>query len=118
MNVRRRLFLAAGAAFLGARAAAAHSRLAHSHPSPDAAIASGAGEITLRFDELAVLTALRLFAPSGIEVPLSRARDATPAATWRARHPALTPGRHRLEWRALSADGHPIGGTISFSVVE
>jgi methionine-rich copper-binding protein CopC len=70
----------------------------------------------LRFDEGTVLTSLRLFGPANAEVALTRNRDATPAAEWRARYPRLTPGAHRLDWRALSADGHPIGGTVPFVV--
>lgn len=112
----RRTLLAAIAAPLCAREAAAHSRLLDSRPRAGETIASAAGEFVLRFDEVAVLTSLRLFGPAGAEVTLTRARDATPKAEWRARYPGLAHGAHRLEWRALSGDGHPIGGSISFTV--
>jgi methionine-rich copper-binding protein CopC len=112
----RRSLLAACAVPVFARGASAHSRLLESRPRAGETLASDPGEFVLRFDEGAVLTSLRLFGPAGAEVTLTRARDAIPAAVWRARHPALTPGAHRLDWRALSADGHPIGGSITFTV--
>lgn len=114
--IARRIFLAALGAFAVTREACAHSRLLASVPAAGASIPSEPGEFVLRFDEGAVLTSLRLFGPSGAEVTLTRTRDATPKAEWRARHPRLTPGAYRLEWRALSADGHPIGGAIPFTV--
>lgn len=114
--IGRRSLLAAGAAPVFARDARAHSRLLDSRPRAGEALAPDPGEFVLRFDEGAVLTSLRLFGPAGAEVALIRARDATPAAEWRARYPALSPGAHRLDWRALSADGHPIGGSIPFMV--
>jgi copper resistance protein C len=94
----------------------AHSRLRFSRPAEGETIAPAQGEFVLRFDEGAVLTSLRLFEESGGEVALRRTRDTTPAAEWRAAHPALRPGPHRLDWRALSADGHPVGGVLRFSV--
>lgn len=114
--VGRRTLLAVFAALFFAPAASAHSRLLDSRPRAGDTVSAGAGEFVLRFDEGAVLTSLRLFGPANAEVALTRARDATPAAEWRARHPALAPGPYRLEWRALSADGHPIGGSIVFAV--
>jgi methionine-rich copper-binding protein CopC len=114
--IARRTFLAALAVPVFARETAAHSRLLGSRPGAGETIPPEAGEFVLRFDEGAVLTSLRLFGPSNAEVALSRTRDATPAAEWRARYPALAPGAHRLDWRALSADGHPIGGSIPFTV--
>lgn len=112
----RRIFLAALGAAVFTREACAHSRLLASVPAAGATLPPDPGEFVLRFDEGAVLTSLRLFGPSGTEVALTRDRDATPRAEWRARYPRLTPGAHRLEWRALSADGHPIGGAIRFTV--
>jgi methionine-rich copper-binding protein CopC len=113
--IARRIFLAALGAAAVTREACAHSRLLASVPAAGATLPAEPGEIVLRFDEGAVLTSLRLFGPANAEVTLTRARDATPAAEWRANYPRLTPGAHRLEWRALSADGHPIGGAIPFT---
>lgn len=114
--VSRRNFLSVFALLALTREAGAHSRLLASVPAAGASIPPDAGEFVLRFDEGTVLTSLRLYGPSGAEVALTRTRDATPKAEWRARHPRLTQGAHRLEWRALSADGHPIGGAIAFTV--
>jgi methionine-rich copper-binding protein CopC len=37
-------------------------------------------------------------------------------AVYSAQPPSMPPGSYRIEWRAISADGHPVGGAIRFSV--
>jgi methionine-rich copper-binding protein CopC len=99
----------------GPRLASAHSLLLGSDPAEGAALAAAPPDITLRFNEPVRLTALRLFAADGTEWPLRRPRDTAP----RPEHGAglardLTPGAWRAVWRAISADGHEIGGTLRF----
>jgi methionine-rich copper-binding protein CopC len=99
----------------GLRAAAAHSLLLGSDPPDGATLTAPPAAITLRFNEPVRLTALRLFAQDGAEWPLRRPRDMAP----RAEHQAaperdLVPGAWRAVWRAISADGHEIGGTLRF----
>lgn len=97
--------------------AEAHSLLSASTPAEGAVIAASPAEIALRFNEPVQLTALRLFAADGAEWPLRRTRDLAP----RPAHAVplgrpLSPGAWRVVWRAISADGHEIGGTLRFRV--
>jgi copper transport protein len=99
------------------RGAQAHSLLIGSDPAEGAALPGPPAAITLRFNEAVRLTAIRLFGADGIEWPLQRPRDMAP----RAEHGAglaraLSPGHWRVVWRAISADGHEIGGTLRFSL--
>jgi copper transport protein len=99
----------------GARPAAAHSLLLNSDPADGATLAAAPTDITLRFNEPVRLTALRLFAADGAEWPLLRPRDLAPRPEHRAGvSQGLRPGAWRTVWRAISADGHEIGGTLRF----
>ncbi|WP_270939441.1 copper resistance protein CopC, partial [Falsiroseomonas oryzae] len=61
------------------------------------------------------LTALRLFAQDESEWPLRRTRDLAPRPEHRAGIGRdLPPGAWRAVWRAISADGHEVGGTLRF----
>ena len=95
--------------------AEAHSLLLGSEPGDGAVLRVGPGQITLRFNEPVQLTALRLFAGDTAEWPLRRTRDMTARPEHRADIGRdLTPGAWRAVWRAISADGHEIGGTLRF----
>lgn len=94
---------------------AAHSLLQWSEPAEGAVIQAGPGQIALRFNEAVQLTALRLFAADSAEWPLRRPRDLVARPEHRADvGRELQPGSWRVVWRAISADGHEIGGTIRF----
>ena len=115
IRTRRGAALLLALAIAGPRAAAAHSLLLGSDPAEGAVLASPPAAITLRFNEPVRLTAIRLFEADGTEWPLQRPRDMAP----RPEHGAglgrvLTPGPWRVVWRAISADGHEIGGTLRF----
>ncbi len=115
IRTRRSVALLLALAMAGPRGALSHSLLLGSDPAEGAVLASPPTGITLRFNESVRLTAIRLFEADGTEWPLHRARDMAP----RAEHGAgltraLTPGPWRVVWRAISADGHEIGGTLRF----
>lgn len=95
----------------------AHSELSGSTPAQGARLAAPPAEFVLRFNEPVQVTSLRLLDAAGQAQPLHRAGDATPAREARATPAApLPPGALRLEWRAISADGHPIRGTLRFTL--
>jgi copper transport protein len=113
---RRGLVLAGLAAAPGAWA---HSLLVASSPTEGATLAAAPTELVLRFNEATQLTALRLLAADGSEWPLRRARDMAPRAEHRAALAReLAPGAWRAVWRAISADGHEIGGTLRFRLED
>jgi methionine-rich copper-binding protein CopC len=74
-------------------------------------------EISIRFDEPATLTRVELTHSDGNdsgETRLDTPREASDAATLEA--PDLGPGTYTVDWRALSADGHPVNGSFSYTV--
>ncbi len=60
---------------------------------------------------------MRLVAPDGDAIDLQgvTAKDQSVAI---AVPGTLSRGTHLLSWRVISADGHPVGGTVAFSVLE
>jgi copper transport protein len=115
IRTRRGAALLLALAIAGPHGAAAHSLLLGSDPAEGAALPGPPAAITLRFNEPVRLTAIRLFEADGTEWPLERPRDMAPRAEHGARlGRALTPGPWRVVWRAISADGHAIGGTLRF----
>lgn len=95
--------------------AAAHSELRRSVPAPGAVLARAPERIELFFGERVQLTALRLFHQGGREIDLPR-RAIRVADSESIALPPLAPGAYRAEWRIISADGHPVGGTIAFRI--
>lgn len=97
--------------------ALAHSELSGSTPPQGARLTAPPAEFQLRFNEAVQVTSLRLLDAAGQPLPLQRAGDAAPAREARATPTApLPPGALRLEWRAISADGHPVRGTLRFTL--
>lgn len=97
--------------------AAAHSELRGSTPAEGARLTTAPAEFILRFNEPVQVTFLRLLGPTEQPIALRRANDPAPRREERAAPAApLPPGALRLEWRAISADGHPIRGTLRFTL--
>jgi copper transport protein len=94
---------------------AAHATLIGTTP-PDAAIlATNPQTVTLAFNEAVAPIAITLVRPDGTLLPLTAV--AGPRATLSIDLPGeLTWGSHALSWRAVSEDGHPISGTLFFSI--
>ncbi|MEJ0078489.1 MAG: copper resistance protein CopC [Alphaproteobacteria bacterium] len=95
--------------------ASAHATLISSSPADGAVLAAPPSELTLTFNEPVAPLVLKLVTPDGRTDVLqaSRARDAALVIPVHARLPE---GTHLLSWRVISLDGHPVGGTIVFSV--
>ncbi len=96
--------------------AAAHSELRRSVPANGAALERAPAHIELHFNERVQLTALRL-RRGAEEIALPR-RAIREASVETIALPPLPPGEYRAEWRAISADGHPVGGVIGFRVLQ
>ena len=117
--------LLAASAFVAASAAFAHPKLLASTPTDKAAVASPA-KIELNFSEKLVpefcAANLLMTAMPGMasHAPMKMAFVVTGGADDRTmvitpKQP-LPPGTYRVDWRAVSADTHPITGNISFEV--
>jgi methionine-rich copper-binding protein CopC len=95
-------------------AACAHAHLVASTPAAGAHLSRAPGELTLEFSEPAQLTALSIASAGGTPQKLSA--PAAPAGRIRIALPALTPGTWTVRFRALSADGHLVPGTVTFTL--
>lgn len=112
--MRRRLLLPL--LLLPASRARAHSELRESRPSDGAVLPAAPAELLLRFNERVQVTALTLSGPGGRLPRLAPATLNAPGEAERLALPPLAPGAWRLDWAAISADGHPIRGSIRFTI--
>ncbi len=99
-----------------AQPASAHSELRRSSPTNGAVLATPPSSIELAFNEKVQLTALRLYREGAAEIALPRSGAIFERDVAQRTLPQLAPGAYTAEWRAISADGHAIGGVIRFRV--
>lgn len=98
-----------------AMAAFAHSKSEQTTPA-DAATVTSVDKIEIRFDDPMRVTAISLTGPEGA-MDLERETGMDPVTEFRAVPMTdLSSGAYAVEWRGLSADGHPMQGTFRFSV--
>ncbi len=125
----RRSFRAAVFVFcvgLGATPAAAaagkllHASLIGSVPAGDEQLTRAPRSIRLVFSEAVVaeLSRIVMTAPDGSTASLGVALDPNDPKVIIGPLGALTDGRHRVAWRIVSADGHPVAGNFSFSLTQ
>jgi copper transport protein len=94
--------------------AEAHAQLVASEPAEAAMAAAMPAELRLVFNEPVAVTRLALVAPSGAVLALEAH---VTGATVTAAPPAdAATGTYVLSYRVVSADGHPVGGTVVFAV--
>lgn len=101
---------------LGAAPAHAHATLLGTDPAEGAVLEASPREVTFTFDEPVSVTgqSVRLFDAAGEELEASAAAEGT---TIVADVPdELGEGSYVVVWRAVSDDGHPISGSLTFSV--
>jgi copper transport protein len=94
-------------------AAFAHAALVGSLPADGATLEQAPAMLRLSFNEPVSPLVVRLIGPSGEAVtPAVQAENSSLTITL----PALPHGTHVLSWRVISADGHPVGGALTFSI--
>lgn len=98
-----------------ASAAGAHAALTGAEPVDGAVLAVPPPVLRLVFSEPVSPLALHLVLPGGAPVPLDRyaLRDRTVEIEPPA---GLADGTHVLTWRVVSSDGHPVAGSVVFSI--
>lgn len=103
------------AACAASGSALAHAALNGASPADGSVLPAAPSEMTLSFSEPVSPLALRLIAPDGTATPLDQVqlRDRTLVIAAPA---GLSPGTHVISWRVVSADGHPVGGSVLFSI--
>ncbi len=96
-------------------AAFAHATLLSSNPTDGALLPDAPRTLTLTFNEMVQPLVLRVVNPSGEAETISR-YDRFGNSLVLVPPPGLGEGTHVLSWRVISADGHPVGGSVVFSV--
>lgn len=95
--------------------ALAHAALTRTVPADGAVVASVPAEFSLSFSEPVSPLVLTLIGPDGTSRPLTRFTLADRTLSIAAPSD-LGHGTHVLSWRVVSEDGHPVGGSVLFSV--
>jgi copper resistance protein C len=100
---------------LGASSASAHDRLVSSDPADGAELDAPVDTLTLTFSAAIIPDGTQVrVTTSAAEVDADVAVDGeTVTATF---DPPAEGGEHRVQWRAVSTDGHPIEGELAYDV--
>jgi putative copper export protein/methionine-rich copper-binding protein CopC len=94
--------------------ASGHAALVRAVPWDGAVVREAPSALSLTFNEPISPLIIRLIGPDGKPIAL---RDvAVENATISIPAPPLQQGSYVLSWRVISADGHPVGGSVLFSV--
>jgi copper transport protein len=93
----------------------AHAQLLSTEPADNAIVQSAPEQLTLVFNEPVTPLAIKLIQPDGTT------RDVTDVAVGGASTSIQMPtdlgnGTHVLSWRVVSIDGHPVAGSLVFSI--
>jgi len=96
-----------------------HARLLRSSPAADAQLTSSPQSIRLVFSEAVVaeLSQIVVTRQAGSAQPLRVSLDPRDNHALIGDMAALPAGTHRVAWRIVSADGHPVAGNFSFSLI-
>ena len=100
--------------------ASAHAQLVSADPAEGTVLGAAPEEVTLTFNESVRLTSqeIRVYDDAGQEVP-SEATASGAEVTLTLDDPAaMADGTYVVGWYVVSADGHPISGSLTFSVGE
>ncbi|MBO1268679.1 copper resistance CopC family protein [Arthrobacter cavernae] len=105
-------------ALLGAGPAHAHDALASSNPAGGQTITTNPGKVSITLTKapdtkLPGSNIIRVTAPDGHVVSTGDITE--DGATLSIDADIDHPGKYTVDWRAVSADGHPIEGTFSFT---
>lgn len=94
----------------------AHAQGPKTTPADGSELAEAPKSLSFTFARPVRLTAVRLYDAESDEIELPGKRSLKPAKTRRIALPPLEAGTYRVQWRALSADGHPVDGEFGFDV--
>jgi copper transport protein len=111
--VRFAVIAALFAALVSSSHALAHASLVRAEPADGAMLAEAPKALTLTFNETVSVLVMRIIGPGG-EIVAAPATAENNVVT--VTPPRMRQGSHVLSWRVVSADGHPVGGSLLFSV--
>ena len=103
--------------FVSALPASAHAQLISSNPSANGVVPDAPAAVTLQFSENVAVQpdGIRVLSGDGKRVDLGTA-SAQGAMATSPLNAGLPNGGYVVSWRAVSADGHPIRGSFTFSI--
>lgn len=112
------LAAAAYAVLLGTSPAQAHASLIGTNPEEGAVLEAAPETITFTFDEAVTLppAGVTVYDAKGEEVTSEATASGTEMQVALAEASSLGDGTYVVAWRAVSADGHPISGSLTFAV--
>ena len=95
-----------------------HASLVSSEPAAKSHLATAPARIRLVFSEPieGKLSRITLARTGGTPFVVPAAGDPRDVHAVIAPSDSLTPGAYRLEWRIVSADGHPVDGNFAFTI--
>nr|WP_245214204.1 CopD family protein [Pararoseomonas indoligenes] len=93
----------------------AHASLVEANPPDGATLQGSPPSLALRFDEEVRLLDLHLVGPNG-PVTLAGVAHGVGDLLSARLPPDLPNGTYLASWRIVSADGHPVGGSLAFGV--
>lgn len=101
-------------------AAFAHASLIETLPADGAMLRNAPADVTLHFNESVAPLVFKLLLPDGSIRPLTQIVVQPDGLKLSLPNvPDLTaPGTYLLSWRVVSADGHPVGGSLTYSIGE
>lgn len=100
---------------LGSGPAGAHAALLGTDPKDGASFAAAPSSVTFTFNENIGNAQLAARAPDGTKVAVSRLRAVDNTVTGRLADVGQK-GTYAVSYRVVSADGHPVSGTITYAV--
>jgi copper transport protein len=98
-------------------AALGHASLIRSEPADRVTLSRSPASLTLAFNEPVSPLVLHLVESGGRTLELTNLVAEGGVLTIRLPEP-LPKGTHLLSWRVISADGHPVAGALTFSIVQ
>ncbi|GGR71104.1 copper transport protein [Nocardioides luteus] len=112
------LAAAAYAVLLSVSPAQAHASLIGTNPEEGAVLDAAPETITFTFDEAVTLppAGVTVYDAKGEEVTSEATASGTEMKVELAEASSLGDGTYVVAWRAVSADGHPISGSLTFAV--
>ncbi len=112
------LFLFAASATVAPLSSAKHATLVSSEPAANSRLQSSPARVRLVYSEPVEgkLAKVTLLPAAGGPIVLRAGADPRDVHAVIAPVDSLGPGSYKVEWRVVSADGHPVDGTFNFAV--
>lgn len=94
----------------------AHATLESSYPTDNAILTAAPQDILLTFDQSVLLIHSKLTNEDGDGIPLELKNAITSGQEVQVALPTLASGSYKFEWGVYSEDGHPVNGTLQFTI--